>query len=101
MDRTKFYKVKKVNGFDELDFLDHSLSGFKQKKRFALYRVAQTDLLRPDMISYKNYGTVRFWWFLLFVSGIEDPFNDILEGQMMNIPNHLDLYDFFREFKQR
>jgi hypothetical protein len=39
---------------------------------FNPYIISDGD--RPDNLSYTVYGTVEFWWLILLVNGIRDPF---------------------------
>lgn len=41
---------------------------------------------RPDLISYKAYGTVDLWWVIYEYNKIRDPFFDIQIGQTLKIP---------------
>jgi len=103
MKRTNFYNVVTVAGTNELDFLWNSLSIFKNKMRYppSYYRVTGSDIKRPDLISYKNYGSVKFWWIILLVNDISNPLVDMVEGQVIIIPNQLDIFNFQRKFRVR
>lgn len=101
MERTRFFEKVIVDNRQQHDFLFHTLSNFKIKNQVTLYRVDSTDILRPDLISFKNYGNVKFWWFILFVNGIQDPFKDIKVGMLLEIPDLLDFFDFSKKFKLR
>lgn len=101
MNRTNFYHQVTVNSVDELDFLYNSLSEFTMVYDPVYYRVDATDLMRPDMISYKCYGTVNFWWIIMSVNNIENPLIDLEEGQLLKIPSKLDIDDFQRKFRVR
>jgi len=89
------------DSIEELDFLDENLSNFKLSYSPGYYRVNSNDIWRPDLISYKIYGDVKYWWILLLYNGIDDPFNDIQTGDIMEVPNILDIYTFFKKFKTR
>jgi len=41
---------------------------------------------RPDLISNTFYGTPKYWWLLLLVNGISDPFEGFLHNQRILIP---------------
>lgn len=41
---------------------------------FSPYTIVDGD--RPDNLSYRNYKTVEFWWLILLVNGMKDPFRD-------------------------
>lgn len=101
MDRTKFYNVLTVDGIRELDFLWNSLSTFPMAYVPGYYRVDAIDLLRPDLISYKMYGTVSFWWIILIVNGLDNPFVDLVEGMILKIPNKFDIYEFQKRYRVR
>ena len=101
MDRTKFYHDLIVDGIEQLDFLYNSLSDFVMEYSPGYYRVVTIDCMRPDFISYKVYGTVDFWWIILLVNGIEDPFTDLVEGMILEIPNKLDIYKFQKKYRVR
>jgi len=101
MNRLNFYHDVVVENIRQLDFLWNSLSDFKMKYEPISYRVKATDILRPDMISYKCYGVVDFWWIILLVNGIENPFTDLIEGDLLSIPNKLDIYSFQKRYRVR
>lgn len=65
------------------------------------YRVEDADLMRPDMISFKSYGTVSYWWLILFVNGVHDPFFDLVVSQLLDIPQIYDIYDFYKKYAIR
>jgi hypothetical protein len=101
MDRLKFYTEETVENTKELDFLNNSLSKFTMNYDVGYYLVMETDLMRPDMISYKNYGTVNYWWIICLVNNIFDPFNDLFIGQQLKIPNALDIFEFYKQYSLR
>jgi len=101
MNRTKFFKKVKVDGTAELDFLDNNLTKLSITRTPSYYRLNSIDRKRPDIISYKNYNTVNYWWIICLVSGIEDPFFDLTIGRIVTIVNLLDVYDFYRTYMYR
>ena len=101
MDRTKFFNKITVRGIEELDFLHHNLSKFKMKYTPVYYRIDIHDINRPDLISYKNYGTIQYWWIICLINGIFNPFEDIKVGDIIKIPNKLDIYDFHKKYRMR
>lgn len=101
MDRTKFYRVETVDGVKELDFLYPSLSKFEMNYKPSYYRIAGSDLMRPDIISYKCYGTVNFWWIIMVVNDIVFPLIDLQEGMILTVPSKLDIYDFQKVYQIR
>jgi hypothetical protein len=101
MNRTLFYDIETVDGIEELDFMDNSLSGLLFKYEPIYYRVVETDVMRPDLISYKNYGTVTYWWIVCLVNGVENPLLDIKVGDLYKLPNVIDIYDFYKNYRKR
>jgi hypothetical protein len=101
MSRTKFYNETTVDTTVEIDFLDHNLSKFSPRYKTTKYRVNETDLQRPDLISYRVYGTVNYWWIVLVFNGIQNPFTEIEVGDIINLPNILDIYDFYKKYTVR
>lgn len=105
MNRTKFYTISPVTdgqtglNIDEFDFLYNSLSNFVMNYEPMYYQVNETDMGRVDMISYKNYQTVNYWWLIAYANEIHDPFTDIYVGKLLVIPNILDIYDFIKKWK--
>jgi hypothetical protein len=102
MDRTRFYNIDTTTGTPQLDFLYNALSVFTLKYPVGYYRVTNVDLVRPDLISAKMYdGNVKYWWVILLFNGIRDPFTDMQLGQILQIPNVIDLYEIFKQYKLR
>jgi hypothetical protein len=101
MKKTIFYNKITVDGTEELDFLWNSLSEFEMKYGPTYYRIDDSDLPDPALISYKVYGDVGFWWIILLANGIENPFTELESGMILKIPNKLDLYDFQRKWRVR
>lgn len=101
MNRTNFYQELAVFDTKELDHLWNSLSGFKMLYQPTYYRVTSSDHMRPDIISYKVYGVVEFWWVICLVNSISSPLTDLVEGLVLTIPNKLDIYSFQRKYRLR
>ena len=104
MNRTDFYKKTTVvdgqtnSGIDQFDYLYNSLSNFVMNYNPTYYQITEPDMLRLDMISFKNYGTVVYWWLIAYANEIHDPFADLYVGKLILIPNILDIYDFFKKW---
>jgi len=65
------------------------------------YRVDAVDWMRPDLISYKCYGTVNYYWLIMLVNGVFDPFHELEVGRLLTIPNMLDIYSFYKQYRMR
>lgn len=101
MRRTLFYKKFTTNSVEELDFLYNSLSQFKFNYAPGYYRVGEEDIPDPGGISNKVYGTVEFWWVILLVNDIQNPFLELTSGMLLKIPNVVDIYDFQKRYRVR
>ena len=101
MDRTLFFQKEVVDGIKELDFMNNNLTGFVLARNPLYYRVVQGDMQVPDLISYKVYGEERFWWVICLANNVYNIPTDLVVGQLLTIPNILDIYDFFRAYRKR
>ncbi len=101
MKRTDFYTVLTVNGNQELDFLWNTLSDITLDHVPGFYRVTRGDIKRLYRVSEKMYGSIEFWWIIALVNEIEDPFTDVTPGDLLLIPNILDIYAFQKKFRIR
>ena len=99
MDRTNFYNIATVNGIQEFDFLNNTLSFFSMNYPVTYYQVNESDLMRPDMISYKCYnGSCEYWWIIAYVNAIQNPLTDFTVGQILTIPSFIDIINFYRQY---
>jgi hypothetical protein len=101
MDRTVFYKITDVGNGNEYDHLYNNLSKFTMTYPATYYRVKEEDIMRLDLVSYKVYKTVDYWWLIGVVNQIQDPFNDVTVGDLLKIPNILDIYNFYKKYSLR
>lgn len=42
---------------------------------------------RPDLVSFKAYGSPDLWWVIYEFNMIRDPFFELLQGQILRIPS--------------
>jgi len=101
MNRTNFYNIVRNDEIDEYDYLHNNLTKFTMNYPVSYYRIETQDLQRPDLISYKIYGSITYWWLLMMVNGIENPLKDMEVGQLLQIPNVLDMYEFQKKWALR
>ena len=101
MNRTNFYNITQNDSINEYDYLYHNLSRFQTKYTVSYYRVEERDLMRPDLISYKIYGTIGYWWLIMMLNGIQNPLKDMAVGDLLTLPNALDIYDFQKQWSLR
>lgn len=101
MNRTDFYDITTIDDVQEYDYLQSNISKFVTNYPVQYYRIETQDVGRPDLISYKIYGTVSYWWLILSLNSIEDPFNDMVVGTLLMIPDSMDVYDFYNKWALR
>lgn len=103
MDRLLFYGKTRYAGstVEELDYLYTNMDKFKMSYRPGYYRLIMSDIMRPDLISYRVYGTVDNWWLLLYVNKTNNALLDMKVGDIWQIPNQTDIYTFIKKYKVR
>lgn len=101
MNRSNFYQEFVTDNVRELDFLYNPLSDFEIEYEPDYYRVTGEDDMRADLVSYKCYGTVDFWWVILLVNEIDNPFLDIEAGTVLTIPSRTDIFNFQKKRRLR
>ena len=99
MDRIQFYDIVDIGNGDEYDFLRNNLVKFQPIYPVQYYRLKGDDLMRLDLVSYKVYGTVNFWWLLGSYNHILNPLVDMQVGDLIKVPNQLDIYAFYKKYK--
>ena len=101
MNRTSFFNTVDIGNGLEYDHLDATLNRFVMSYPVNYYRITADDVLRADLLSFKNYGSVKYWWIICYVNGIQNPFEDITIGELIKIPNVLDIYEFYKRYSLR
>ena len=101
MNRTDFYNETTIDSTQEFDYLYNSISNFRTDYPVTYYKITDSDLMRPDLISYQVYGTVDYWWIICYLNQIHNPFSDIKIGMVLAIPNVLDIFQFAKKYSIR
>ena len=91
--RTNYLNIESVDGIAEYDMASMTKDGFDFGPERILV-VRAIDVGRPDVLSYRAYGTQNYWWFLMWYNNITDIWNDLVEGLILKYP---DIY-YVREF---
>lgn len=50
------------------------------------HTVEKHEVNRIDLVSFKYYGTVNYWWVILLANSVHDPF-EISLGHILRIPS--------------
>lgn len=99
--RSKLFKSELVDGNLEIDFLTNAFSDFRFEREKTFYTVKEYDLLRPDIISFKNYRTIDYWYIIMKYNNIQDIYNDLKVGDVLTIPHIRDIEEFYAFSRNR
>jgi len=99
LNRTNFYDDFNNNGIAEKVLDSDYYKLFKMNFKPTIYIIKDVDIARWDMISFKHYRSYDFYWIILKVNNINDPWNDIEPGDEIIIPDKRDVYDFYTAVK--
>jgi len=99
--RNALTQKAEVNDIIEFDYLTEKEIPFEDfdSKEF-LYVVTQEDINRFDLISYKVYRSVYYWWIIAKRNNIIDPYNELYVGMKLYIPNRSEVFSFFNKNKK-
>ena len=56
-------------------------------KRYKVVKLPAGMAHRPDLLSYKYYGTPFLFWLILLANGLTDPFEGLNSGDNIKIVN--------------
>ena len=83
------FEIVNYNGRDTVNIMNSVLTRYKPIRKTELfYYHTVRDGETPETISYDEYGTTEFWWIILAVNKIVDPFHDWLMSSYM-LDKHL------------
>lgn len=99
--RTNFYNTENVDAIQEKDLISNTTDVFDKKAEYDFYTVSDVDLLRPDLISVKLYGSDAYWWILMKANDIEDVWNDLYIGKVLVVPSFKDIEKYYTENKKK
>jgi len=100
--RTNFFPSEVVNGRNERDLVKNYFNDlFIVRRPMRFYIIKSTDVARPDLLSIKFYGQQDYWWIVCRVNKLDDPWNDIIVGDIIQIPALQDINDFFQAVRSQ
>ena len=100
LDRTNFYNKFGVNGINESDLVYNHWDLFTLTRPVIFCQISRSFIGRPDLISYKYFGIIDYWWIILKVNEIDDPWNDLIMGNQIIIPDANDIEDWILAIKK-
>jgi hypothetical protein len=95
--RSGFMEENNINNVVELDMITNKWNLFNPTRLGTYYTITDRDILRPDLISYLSYGKSNYWWIIAKVNNIDDWYNELVIGDVLFIPDRLDVEDFYIE----
>lgn len=99
--RTKFFNKNLLNGIKENDLPFNGFDPKYFKRAKTTYMIKADDVQRPDLISYKVYGRVNYWWIIMKINKIEDVWNDLVPGRQLQIPNVNDIDEYLKRASRK
>ena len=99
-ERTNYLNIELVDDVAQYDMGSFDFDGY-DFGQCAFYRVKKNEECRPDIISYRIYGTQNYWWFLCSFNNFMDPWNDIVENQIIRYPAIQRVRDFLKERRKK
>ena len=95
--KREFFSEKNiVEGVNEVDLPINGFNNHEFNLTPRLYQLTESDIQRPDMISYKLYNSVGMWWLLMKYNKVEDIWNDLFVGMILEAPQKSELEEYYR-----
>lgn len=93
--RTNYLNKDIVDGIAQYDLGSFDYDDFDFGKEEYLI-VRKNEECRPDLLSYRAYGTQNYWWFICSYNKFSDIWNDIVENQVIWYPNIQKVREFLK-----
>mgnify|MGYP003501153090 FL=1 len=93
--RTNYLNKELVDDIAQYDMGSFFQDGYDFGKCQYMF-VRKQDECRPDILSYRAYGTANYWHFIMWFNSFMDPWNDLVEGQVIKYPPIQKVRDFFK-----
>lgn len=79
-------KGKKTTTLLNSDIFDKFRDDVKDEYEYEVGYIPEGFEHRPDLISNVFYGSPKYWWLVLLVNDINDPFEGLNQGDQILIP---------------
>ncbi len=94
-------KATQNSGGVEWDLILSHWDLFTIKQPLSFDSIKYGEVQRPDVLSYRIYGSSEYWWILCKFNQIDDMWNDMYVGMDIVIPNMLDINEFYSNMRRR
>ena len=92
--RSNFFNQNTIDGNIENDLAFTRFDEFDFKRKRIFFTITSKYVGRPDLISLDSLGKVDYWWVILKLNGIDDIYNDLEVGKVIQIPALSDVEEF-------
>ena len=86
---------------DDVDLLTNQLFRTYFPSTGSKFLVNAQDVARPDLMAARVLGAQELWWVLLKYNDIDDPWNELYPGQILEIPSVTAIQTYAMEHKVR
>lgn len=76
--REALFQKNIVNGVMEADLGSIDFPELLSTDVYSWTLVKREEQCRPDLLSFRLYGTDQLWWFVMWLNGISDPWHDLM-----------------------
>jgi len=97
---TKFNRDNYLKLYKDRDLTSNNFSKYRFKYQTTTYTVKSSDISRPDIISYNNYGRIDYWWFIMKFNSVDDVWNELYPGLLLKMPDIRDINDYTNLYNQ-
>lgn len=98
---SNFYTNNVIDGINEYNLSSINIKDFEFTS-FEFTMVYKSEEYRPDLLCYRIYGTIEYWWILLEINNISNIWDEFVEETLIKYPPISDmqkLVEFFKENK--
>lgn len=97
MEKTKFfYPERDLGTHKELDYLDSEIVNMYLRSIDSFTITAPFEF-RPDLISFRLFGSYHYGWLIAMHNDFLDPVNDFKKGVTIDVP---DIDEYFRFYNR-
>lgn len=97
-DRTKLMDTALISNIREKDPLSSKFNERFAPTTYTVHKVTIDEESHPELVSYREYGTVDYWWLILKINGVIDA-DSLQSGEILIIPDLTEYVRFFRRYK--
>lgn len=93
------YKTVSVDDIAQKDIYSIDFKDFDFGK-ISWARIKPYEYARPDIISQRLYGTMTYWWFIMWFNGFQDPWHDMMPDVLVKYPSEEKIQQAIKQYRQ-